>query len=73
VILTNALEAKEPSMQHHERLREEERNQRITVSHAIDVLANDADFGDDDFAEIQVGSLPLPSQEIVGLTNVFLQ
>jgi hypothetical protein len=58
-------------MKHYERLREDERNQRLTVSHAIDVLANDADFGDDDFAEIQVGILPLPSQEIVGLTNVF--
>jgi hypothetical protein len=58
-------------MQHHELLREEERNQRLTVSHAIDVLANDADFGDDDFAEIQVGILPLPSRDKVGLANVF--
>jgi hypothetical protein len=47
-------------MQDHELLREEERNQRLTVSHAIDVLANDADFGDDDFAEIQVGILAVP-------------
>lgn len=58
-------------MQHHELLREEERNQRLTVSHAIDVLANVADFGDDDFAEIQVGILPLPSRDKVGLANVF--
>src|SRR5713226_6208348 len=58
-------------MKHHERLREGERNQRLTVSHAIDVLANDADFGDDDFAEIEVGILSLPSQEKVGLANVF--
>jgi hypothetical protein len=42
-----------------------------TLSHALDVLANDADFRDDDFAEIQVGFLRLPSQEIVGLTNIF--
>jgi hypothetical protein len=58
-------------MQHHELLREQERNQRLTVSHAIDVLANDADFGADDFAKIQVGILSLPSRDMVGLANVF--
>jgi hypothetical protein len=58
-------------MQHHELLREEERNQRFTVSHAIDVLPKSAGFGDDDFAEIRVGIMPLPSRDKVGLANVF--
>lgn len=58
-------------MQHHELLREEERNHRFTVSHAIDVLLKSAGFGDDDFAEIHVGILPLPSRDMVGLANVF--
>jgi hypothetical protein len=57
-------------MQHHERLREEERNQRRTVSHAIDVLAHDAGFGSADVAEIQVGIMRLPSRDDVGLVNV---
>jgi hypothetical protein len=59
------------SMQRHKLLREEERHQRLTVSHAIDVLGNYADFRDDDFAEIQVCILRLPSRDVVGLANVF--
>jgi hypothetical protein len=58
-------------MQHHVLLREEERNHRFTVQDAIDVLSKGAGFGDDDFAEIRVGGLRLPSGEEVGLPNVF--
>jgi hypothetical protein len=58
-------------MQHHELLREEERNKRFTVSHAIDVLPKSAGFGDDDFAEIRVSTMLLPSRDKVGLANVF--
>jgi hypothetical protein len=56
-------------MQHHVLLREEQRNHRFTVSDAIDVLVT-AGFGDDDFAEIRVDGMRLPSGEVVGLTNV---
>jgi hypothetical protein len=58
-------------MQPHELLREEERNHRFTVSDAIDALAKSAGFGDDDFAEIRVGEMHLPSRKVVGLPNVF--
>jgi hypothetical protein len=58
-------------MQHYELLREEERNHRLTVSHAIDVLPKTAGFEDDDLAEIRVGIMPLPSGEVVGLPIVF--
>jgi hypothetical protein len=57
-------------MQHHVLLREEERNHRFTVSDTIDVLPKSAGFGDDDFAEIRVGGMRLPSREVVGLPNV---
>ncbi len=57
-------------MQPHELLREGERNHRFTVSDAIDALAKSAGFGDDDFAEIRVGGMRLPSCEVVGLPNV---
>jgi hypothetical protein len=56
-------------MQHHVLLREEQRNHRFTVSDAIDVLVT-AGFGDNDFAEIRVGGLRLPSGGEVGLPNV---
>jgi hypothetical protein len=59
------------SVQHCRFLREEERKQRRTVSHAIDVLAHDADFGGADVAEVRVGTLRLPSCEQVGLLSVF--
>jgi hypothetical protein len=52
-------------------LREEQRNHRFTVSDAIDVLPMSAGFGDDDFAEIRIGRMCLPSGEVVGLPNVF--
>jgi hypothetical protein len=58
-------------MQHHELLREEERNHRFTVQDAIDVLPTSAGFEDNDFAEIRVGGLRLPSDKEVGLPNVF--
>ena len=58
-------------MQHYQLLREEERNHRRTVSHAIDVLAHDADFGGADVAELRVGAVRLPSREQVGLVSVF--
>jgi len=60
-------------MQHHVLLREEQRNRRFTVSDAIDVLAKSAGFGDDDFAEIRIGGMRLPSRELVGLPNVFFR
>lgn len=58
------------STQRHSLLRQEERRHRLTVSHAIDVLARDADFGDNDLAQIKVGMLALPSRDQVGLVNV---
>jgi hypothetical protein len=57
-------------MQHDVLLREEERNRRFTVQDAIDVLPKSAGFGDDDFAEIRVDGIRLPSGEVVGLPNV---
>jgi hypothetical protein len=60
-------------MQHHELLREEERNHRFTVQDAIDVLPKSAGFGDGDFAEIRIGEMPLPSRKVVGLPNVFFR
>ncbi|MEH2567774.1 hypothetical protein [Bradyrhizobium sp. AZCC 2289] len=61
------------SVQHYPLLREGERNQRRTVSHAIDVLAQDANFGGADVAEVRVGTLRLPSREQVGLLSVFFE
>jgi hypothetical protein len=58
-------------MQDSQRQRRADRNQRRTVSDAIDALALEAGFGSADFAEIQVGILQLPSRETVGLTNVY--
>jgi hypothetical protein len=60
-------------MQHHVLLCEEQRNHRFTVSDAIDVLPKSAGFGDDDFAEIRIGRMRLPSREVVGLPNVFFR
>jgi hypothetical protein len=57
-------------MQRHEWLREAERNRRVTVSDAIEVLAQSGAFGGGDVAEIQVGGICLPSGKVVGLTNV---
>jgi hypothetical protein len=57
-------------MQRHVLLREDQRNHRFTVSDAIDVLVS-AGFGDDDFAEIRINGMRLPSREVVGLPNVF--
>jgi hypothetical protein len=57
-------------MQRHEWLREAERNRRVTVSDAIEVLAQSGAFGGGDCAEIRVGGLHLPSNEVVGLINV---
>ena len=57
-------------MQHHVLLREEQRNHRFTVSDAIDVLVT-AGFGDDDFADVRIGEMHLPSRKVVGLPNVF--
>jgi hypothetical protein len=57
-------------MQDSQPLRQADRNQHRTVSDAIDALAQRADFGSADIAEIRVGILQLPSRETVGLTNV---
>jgi hypothetical protein len=57
-------------MQHSELLRNEERLRRLTVSHAIDVLAEDAQFENDDLATIRVVILRLPSLDEVGMVHV---
>ncbi len=58
-------------MQNFELINQADREQRRTVSDAIDVLAQDAGFGSADIADIRVGFLQLPSRETVGLTNVY--
>jgi hypothetical protein len=57
-------------MQDFQLQRRVDRNQLRTVSDAIDALAQEADFGSADIAEIRVGILQLPSRQTVGLTNV---
>jgi hypothetical protein len=57
-------------MQHSELLRNEERHRRLTVSDAIEVLAEDAQFESDDVASIRVVLLRLPSHEEVGMVHV---
>jgi hypothetical protein len=58
-------------MQDFELISQADREQRRTVSDAIDVLAQDAGFGSADIADIRVGFLQLLSRETVGLTNVY--
>ena len=57
-------------MQNFQHRRSADRNQRRTVSDAINALAQEAGFGSADIAQIRVGILQLPSRETVGLTNV---
>jgi hypothetical protein len=57
-------------MLQYERLKEEERPQRLTVAHAIDALES-VGFAADDTAEIRIGGLRLPSGEVTGLISAF--
>ena len=59
-------------MPEYKRLRKG-RTLRRTIADAIEVLRQDAKFKDTDRARIQVGGLPLPSQETVGLVDVLFK
>ena len=57
-------------MPRYERLQEEERDKRRTISDVIEVLRQQ--IGDERVrAQVRVSALRLPSEEIVGLLNVF--
>jgi hypothetical protein len=57
-------------MLQYERLKEEERPQRLTVAHAIDALES-VGFAADDTAEVRIGGLRLSSGEVTGLISAF--
>ena len=50
------------------RLDESNQLNRRSVADALEVLRQQADFGDDDVARIDIALLRLPSREIVGLS-----
>jgi hypothetical protein len=57
-------------MRRYERLSEDKRASRRAIVDAVAVLEEEAAFGPDDIATIQVGRLPLPSGEVVGIVQL---
>jgi hypothetical protein len=54
----------------HELLAENDRGKRRTIAGVLEVLRANANFEQDDVAEVQIGMLRLPSDQIVGLVLV---
>jgi hypothetical protein len=59
-----------PLMREHERLCEEDRTSRRTISDALNVLCECTGFDEHNRAEIRVGPMQLPSGELVGLVDI---
>src|SRR2546425_1149654 len=57
-------------MKVYERLAEPDRHLRHTAMDALEVLRNEADFQDDDRAKFDIGLLPLPLGDKVGLIDI---
>ena len=58
----------------YERLQEDQRDKRFTIADTIDVLVQkNIALEHPGAARVQVGGLQLPSEEIVGLVNVFVE
>ncbi len=60
-------------MPRYEWLQEDRRNKRRTIRDVIEVLPEDIAFEHARAAQIRVGALRLPSEEIVGLVSVFAE
>ncbi len=60
-------------MRQYQRLSEEARNSRRTMADAVEVLREQAGFGENDRAEICIALLKLPSAEVVGLVQIMFE
>jgi hypothetical protein len=57
-------------MRQYARISEEGRNSRRTIADAVEALREVVDFKEHDRAEIRIGLIRLPSNQIVGLVNL---
>jgi hypothetical protein len=57
-------------MPQYELLADDDRSKRRTIADALEVLRTEANFEQDDVAEVRLGKLRLPSDKIVGLVLV---
>jgi len=57
-------------MPQYKSLAEDDRSKRRTIADALEVLRIEANFEQDDAAEIRLGMLRLPSEKVVGLVHV---
>ncbi len=62
-----------PRASKYERLSEEQRTSRSTIADAVDVLREAVDFKGRDRAKVVIGSLRLPSDEMVGLVQLVFE